>query len=97
MCPLPLVLKGGPPRMMPAGPEEDLVKLGGGQQGQEDRGAVWGGRQDDDDYYFFNSEKQLFCIFVFYVSSCRSFSFFLMIKKFYMLLRGKTFLASPRK
>ena len=24
---------------------------------------------------FFNSEKQLFCIFVFYVSSCRSFSF----------------------
>ena len=93
-CPTPLVLSGGPPRKMATGPEEDLVKPGGGWQGNDDIGVVWGGRQD---FFFFNSEKQLPCIFVFYVSSCRSFYFFLMIKILHASQRKNIFRQSRKR
>lgn len=48
-------------------------------------------------FFFFNSEKQLPCIFVFYVSSCRSFYFFLMIKILHASQRKNIFRQSRKR
>ena len=48
-------------------------------------------------FFFFNSEKQLPCIFVFYVSSCRSFYFFLIIKIVHASQRKNIFRQSRKR